>query len=95
MPLGRKRAKAAGEEARKLLTEGDSKMESQFERWADQEDLLETPKGANLAWVSYWIEGTGKPGEPKTKASNGSPTGSIGESLIVECTPLCWLKVYN
>ena len=48
--MGRKRAKAAGEEARKILTDGGSKMESRLERWAEQEDLLlETPKGANLA----------------------------------------------
>ena len=31
VPVGRKRAKAAGEEARKILTDGGSKMESQLQ----------------------------------------------------------------
>ena len=47
--MGRKRAKAAGEEARKILTDGGSKLESQLQRWAEQEDLPETRKGATLA----------------------------------------------
>ncbi len=49
VPVGRKRAKAAGEEARMILTDGGSKLESQLQRWAEQEDLPETRKGANLA----------------------------------------------